>query len=104
METILAKRWLLLIFPEVQIKELLNWKEELFLSQYLTKIQCAGNYPPQETGLTYNSWYGKPHLEMHWWHGIHFALWGRNELLEKSLAWYTKVAEQSKANCKTTGL
>ena len=66
-------------------------ERRIVLSQYLTKIQCSGNYPPQETGLTYNSWYGKPHLEMHWWHGIHFALWGRIALLEKSLDWYRKV-------------
>lgn len=37
-------------------------ERRIVLSQYLTKIQCAGHYPPQETGLTYNSWYGKPHL------------------------------------------
>ncbi|MEO6733481.1 MAG: hypothetical protein ABIN01_19820, partial [Ferruginibacter sp.] len=51
-------------------------ERRIVLSQYLTKIQCAGENPPQETGLTYNSWYGKPHIEMHWWHAIHFALWG----------------------------
>ena len=47
------------------------------LSQYLTAIQCSGEFPPAETGLTYNSWYGKFHLEMHWWHAVHFALWDR---------------------------
>lgn len=67
-------------------------ERRIVLSQYLTKIQCAGNNPPQETGLTYNSWYGKPHIEMHWWHATHFALWGRSALLEKSLSWYKKVA------------
>ncbi|MEP6750955.1 MAG: hypothetical protein ABJB86_24685, partial [Bacteroidota bacterium] len=71
-------------------------ERRIVLSQYLTKIQCAGIYPPQETGLTYNSWYGKPHLEMHWWHGIHFSLWGRNGLLEQSLSWYKKVYGEAK--------
>ena len=71
-------------------------ERRVILSQYLTKIQCAGDYPPQETGLTYNSWFGKPHLEMHWWHGIHFSLWGRNDLLEKSVAWYIKVAPKAR--------
>ncbi len=66
-------------------------ERRVVLSQYLTKIQCAGNYPPQETGLTYNSWYGRPHLEMHWWHGVHFSLWNRHELLEPSLDWYTRA-------------
>jgi hypothetical protein len=71
-------------------------ERRVILSQYLTKLQCAGNEPPQETGLTYNSWYGKPHLEMHWWHGVHFPLWGRASLLEKSLPWYNKVYDNAK--------
>ena len=74
----------------------LELERRTVLSQYLTKIQCSGNYPPQETGLTYNSWYGRPHLEMHWWHGVHFALWGRTALLEKTLGWYSKVYDQAK--------
>jgi hypothetical protein len=78
-------------------------ERRIILSQYLTKIQCAGSYPPQETGLTYNSWFGKPHLEMHWWHGIHFALWGRTELLEKSLSWYAKVANKARSIAKRQG-
>jgi protein-glucosylgalactosylhydroxylysine glucosidase len=72
-------------------------ERRVICSQYLTKIQCSGNQPPQETGLTYNSWYGKPHLEMHWWHGVHFALWGRPSLLEKSLTWYQRAAPLAKA-------
>ncbi|MFN8354491.1 MAG: hypothetical protein U0Y10_08600 [Spirosomataceae bacterium] len=66
-------------------------ERRMILSLYLTKIQCAGSQPPQETGLTQNSWYGKPHLEMHWWHGVHFALWGRPEWLENSMQWYFKA-------------
>ncbi|WP_281228676.1 hypothetical protein [Flavobacterium aquiphilum] len=71
-------------------------ERRVILSQYLTKVQCTGKVPPQETGLTYNSWFGKPHLEMHWWHGVHFALWNRPELLEKSLPWYQKVFDKAK--------
>ena len=71
-------------------------ERRIILSQYLTKIQCAGSYPPQETGLTYNSWFGKPHLEMHWWHAVHFALWNRSELLENSLEWYSKVSQHAR--------
>lgn len=52
-------------------------ERRVVLSQYLTAVECAGSSPPQETGLTCNSWYGKSHLEMHWWHAVHFALWGR---------------------------
>ena len=78
-------------------------ERRIILSQYLTKIQCSNEYPPQETGLTYNSWYGKPHLEMHWWHAYHYALWGRIELLEKSLAWYKTVFNNAKAIAQRQG-
>lgn len=78
-------------------------ERRIVLSQYLTKIQCAGHYPPQETGLTYNSWYGKPHLEMHWWHAIHFSLWGRNALMENSLSWYKKVSGKAKQIAQRQG-
>lgn len=63
-------------------------ERRVVLSQYLMAIQCAGSTPPQETGLTYNSWFGKFHLEMIWWHQAHFALWNRAHLLEKTLNWY----------------
>ncbi|MBZ4192189.1 hypothetical protein K7B07_24975 [Niabella sp. 3A5MI-3] len=78
-------------------------ERRIVLSQYLTRIQCAGNNPPQETGLTYNSWYGKPHMEMHWWHGVHFALWGRTGLLEKSLSWYARAAAGARQIAKRQG-
>lgn len=85
---------------DIRAKEL---ERRVILSQYLTKIQCSGAEPPQETGLTYNSWFGKPHLEMHWWHGVHFALWNRIDLLENSLSWYAKVASEAKAIAKRQG-
>lgn len=72
-------------------------------SLYLTRIQCAGNQPPQETGLTGDSWYGRPHLEMHWWHGAHFPLWGRPDLLEKSLDWYRRTADIAKGIARRQG-
>lgn len=78
-------------------------ERRVVLSQYLTKVQGAGSFPPQETGLTYNSWYGKPHLEMYWWHAAHFALWGRTELLEKSLDWYFTVADGAKKIAQRQG-
>ncbi|HQK40392.1 MAG TPA: hypothetical protein PLO52_09790 [Flavobacterium alvei] len=78
-------------------------ERRVVLSQYLTKVQCTGSMPPQETGLTYNSWYGKPHLEMHWWHGVHFALWGRPELLEKSMPWYQNAFDKAKKLAERQG-
>lgn len=84
-------------------KRAFELERRVVLSQYLTKVNCASSYPPQETGLTYNSWYGKPHLEMHWWHAVHFAQWGRPELMEKSLDWYFTVAEKAKLIAKRQG-
>jgi hypothetical protein len=78
-------------------------ERRIVLSQYLTRIQCAGNTPPPETGLTYNSWYGKPHLEMHWWHGVHFALWGRIGLLKNSLSWYARVQHEARRIAQRQG-
>src|SRR5205823_9452198 len=78
-------------------------ERRIVLSQYLTAIQCAGSMPPQETGLTCNSWYGKFHLEMHWWHAAHFAVWNRVALLEKSLAWYNSILPGARERAKSQG-
>jgi hypothetical protein len=83
-----------------------RWHElerRIVLSQYLTAIQCSGVYPPQETGLTYNSWEGKFHLEMHWWHAAHFALWNRLPLLDRSLDYYDAILPQAQALAKRQG-
>lgn len=66
-------------------------ERRVVLSQYLLATQCAGSTPPQETGLTYNSWFGKFHLEMIWWHQAQFALYGHEDLLARTLPWYDSV-------------
>ncbi len=78
-------------------------ERRIVLSQYLTAIQCSGSLPPQETGLTVNSWYGKFHLEMHWWHATHFVLWGRPALLEKSLPWYDDILPSARNKAELQG-
>src|SRR5438874_4738204 len=78
-------------------------ERRIVLSQYLTAIQCSGSMPPQETGLTCNSWYGKFHLEMHWWHAAHFALWNRLPLLEKSLSWYESILPSARDRARSQG-
>lgn len=83
-----------------------RWKElerRIVLSQYLTAIQCSGDYPPQETGLTFNSWEGKFHLEMHWWHAAHFALWDRLPRFERSLEYYRTILPQARGTAKRQG-
>ena len=78
-------------------------ERRMVLSLYLTKINCGGSSPPQETGLTYNSWYGKPHMEMLWWHGVHFALWNRSSILEKQLNWYLNAEKTAKKIAERQG-
>lgn len=78
-------------------------ERRVVLSQYLLAIQCAGSTPPQETGLTYNSWFGKYHLEMIWWHMAHFALWGHPELLERTLPWYEKALDEARGIAQRQG-
>jgi hypothetical protein len=102
------------IFEDAKVENTMKWKEfwksggavdfskctdprakelerRVVLSQYLTKIHSSGNLPPAETGLVYNSWYGKYHLEMHWWHIAHFAQWQRGQYMEQQLDYYNHI-------------
>lgn len=78
-------------------------ERRIILSQYLIKIQETCASPSQETGLTYNSWYGVPHMEMIYWHLGHYLFWGRKEMLEKSLAWYFRAAGQGRVIAQRQG-
>jgi hypothetical protein len=78
-------------------------ERRVILSRYQTAAQCAGSLPPQESGLCHVSFYGRFHLEMHWWHGAHFALWGKPELLERSLSFYQTILEKAKATARRQG-
>jgi len=67
-------------------------ERRVVLSQYLTQVNCANSLPPQETGLTYNSWFGRPHLEMTWWHMVDFALWNHPKTVATIMDWYNTTA------------
>lgn len=71
-------------------------ERRVILSQYLLAIQSAGSTPPQETGLTYNSWFGKFHMEMIWWHQSWLPLYGHADLLNRTLPWYETSAHVAK--------
>lgn len=76
-----------------------RWKElerRIVLSQYLMKLNESGLYPPQESGLVNNGWYGRFHFEMIWWHGVHYGLWNRWELFDRYLKIYEIFLPTSK--------
>lgn len=78
-------------------------ERRIVLSLYLMTIQSSGHVPPAETGLTCNSWYGKAHLEMHFWHMAWAPLWGHGELLERCLPWYHAHLPEARANAARNG-
>ncbi|RYG67405.1 hypothetical protein EON80_13650 [bacterium] len=83
-----------------------RWKElerRIVLSQFQTAINCSGSLPPQETGLVQNSWFGKFHLEMHWWHAAHFTQWGREDMLQRSMDYYRRILPVARETASRIG-
>lgn len=78
-------------------------ERRIVLSLYLLTVNSSGHVPPAETGLTCNSWYGKAHLEMHFWHMAWAPLWGHGELLARCLPWYHAHLPEAKANAARNG-
>lgn len=81
----------------------LELERRIVLSMYQSAVQSCGSMPPQETGLTCNSWHGKFHLEMYLWHLAYLPLWNRTELLERSLDWYLKHLPEARENAARNG-
>ena len=66
-------------FSECTDSRAAELERRVVLSQYIKATNCRGSMPPQESGLTYNTWFGRPHLEMAWWHLLDFSLWGQKK-------------------------
>ncbi|HEX7350424.1 hypothetical protein [Brachybacterium sp.] len=73
---------------EVEDPRAAELERRAVLSRQVQRVHAAGVLPPAETGLLANSWRGKFHLEMHWWHAAHFALWGDASSLRRGLEVY----------------
>ncbi|KAL0933243.1 uncharacterized protein CTRU02_212206 [Colletotrichum truncatum] len=59
-------------------------QRRIILSQYVMRINSAATgQPPQESGLVYNGWWGKFHLEMVVWHCAQWATWGRQRYFDR---------------------
>jgi len=78
-------------------------ERRMVLSRYLRRVNCSGPNPPQETGLTYNSWYGKPHIEMFWWHALPFAMWGNSAVLEEQMGWFFRAFNRAQKIAERQG-
>jgi hypothetical protein len=79
-------------------------EKRVVLSRYLMAAQMAGEVPPQESGLTCATWYGKHHSEMIWWHTAHFVLWGHEALLATNLEWYQRQLPAARDLAQSRGL
>lgn len=85
---------------DARAKEL---ERRVVLSQYLLALQSTGSIPPQETGLTMNSWFGKFHLEMILWHEAWLPLWGHADKLANTLNWYFDAEPMARQIAKRQG-
>ena len=78
-------------------------ERRIVLSQYTLAAQDTGSVPPAETGLSCNSWSGKFHLEMTFWHEGWLPLYGRTDLLLRTLPWYREHLPQARALAAANG-
>ena len=78
-------------------------ERRIVLSLYNTALHDAGSLPSAETGLLCNTWYGKFHLEMHWWHSVHFTAWNRFKLFERSLGLYQRILPLARHKARRQG-
>lgn len=90
-------------FSRVSDKRARELERRTVLSQYLLAVNDSQDYPPAETGLTYNSWFGKFHLEMIYWHQAWQALWGHPEMLEHTLQWYFRAEPMAREIARRQG-
>jgi len=73
-------------------------------AQYLTAIQCSGTTPPQETGLTCNSWYGKISSRNALVARGAFRVVGpARRCSRRSLDWYSQILGSAKDRAKQQG-
>lgn len=75
-------------------------ERRVVLSRQLQRVHAAGRLPPAETGLMQNSWRGRFHLEMHWWHAAHFPLWGDAVSLRRGMEFYTAALPAAQATAR----
>ena len=78
-------------------------ERRIVLSQYLMRANESGLFPPQESGLVNNGWFGRFHFEMIWWHGVHYGLWNRMECFDNYLNVYKDFMPKALERAKSEG-
>ncbi|KAF9870672.1 hypothetical protein CkaCkLH20_11774 [Colletotrichum karsti] len=80
-------------------------QRRIILSQHAMRINSAATgQPPQESGLVYNGWWGKFHLEMVVWHCAHWVTWGRQKYFDNIFpAVYETLLPSSEERAKRMG-
>lgn len=81
----------------------LELERRIVLSQYLMRANESGLFPPQESGLVNNGWFGRFHFEMIWWHGVHYGLWNRMECFDNYLNVYKDFMPKALERTKSEG-
>ncbi|KAB8295928.1 hypothetical protein EYC80_008748 [Monilinia laxa] len=88
----------------VDSKNATELQRRIILSQYLLAVNSAADFPPQESGLVNNGWYGKFHLEMIFWHLMPFARWNHFDLLWRSMpGMYEEFLDSSRDRARLQG-
>ena len=81
----------------------LELERRIVLSQYLMRANESGLFPPQESGLVNNGWFGRFHFEMIWWHGVHYGLWNRMECFDNYLNVFKDFMPKALERAKSEG-
>ncbi len=81
----------------------LELERRIVLSQYVMRANESGLFPPQESGLVNNGWFGRFHFEMIWWHGVHYGLWNRMECFDNYLNVYKDFMPKALERAKSEG-
>ena len=77
--------------------------KKMVLSKYLLHVNSTGIYPPQESGLTYNCWNSKFHLEMHLIHSLWNIYNNHVDDLVKSFDYYLSIMPLSLKRASLNG-
>lgn len=72
-------------------------ERRIVLSQFLMGVNATGSWPCSESGLlAICPWSGRFHMEMVWWHMIHWWSWNRVEYAQKSIRIFDKIKDGAK--------